>query len=277
MAREFVIKKGLISKDVATIEYSSATLAGLTIKNDGVGYNAGSITLKSGASGGINMSVTSTSGMYWYNLGNSSNALSLTSNNNLIINGAVDNGKKLQVNGDVFIKGSTSTSGTKIFEVQNSNGTSIMDFRGDAYAFFGCGQGGGAASGFIFRYNDTNATQFTGYNYGNGSGAYKPILIDTDMVGRAAGVYINHGAPGYANQAPISDTEFSVRGRSSGTSNYTARFRDVDNNDLFAIRDDGALETQGSLGYTGNVVINQPTPLPQITLEIKNGLIINVL
>ena len=55
-----------------------------------------------------------------------------------------------------------------------------MDFRDNQYAFFGCGQGGGSASGFIFNYSNTSYTQFTGYNYGAGSGSYKPILMDTD-------------------------------------------------------------------------------------------------
>ena len=76
---------------------------------------------------------------------------------------------KLHVVGDFFLKGSDTSTSTKNFQVQTGNGTSIMDFRNDTYAFFGCGQGGGSASGFIFNYSNTFATQFTGYNYGNGS------------------------------------------------------------------------------------------------------------
>jgi hypothetical protein len=259
----------------AHIKYSSASVAGLLIENDGVGFNAGSLTLRSGTSGGMNMSVTSGGGMYWYSLSNSSNALTLSSSNNLIINGAVDNGKKLQVNGDVFIKGSGSASSTKIFEVQNSNGTSIMDFRGDAYAFFGCGQGGGAASGFIFRYNDTSHVQFTGYNYGNGSGSYKPILLDTDLVGRGQGIYVNFGGTGYANPAPLSTTEFAVRGRTSDSSQNVMQLRDSNNTDKFVVRNDGAIFTDGSQGWTGTVAIPNNPPGSQ-NLEFKNGILVNV-
>ena len=257
------------------IKYSSSSIAGLLIENDGVGYNAGSLTLRSGTSGGMNMSVTSGGGMYWYSLSNSSNALSLTSSNNLIINGAIDNGKKLQVNGDVFIKGSTSASSTKIFEVQNSNGTSIMDFRGDAYAFFGCGQGGGAASGFIFRYNDTAHVQFTGYNYGNGAGSYKPILLDTDLVGRGQGIYVNFGGTGYANPAPLSTTEFAVRGRTSDATQNVMELRDSNNTEKFVVKNDGAIVTNGNMGWSGTVSFPSNPPGQQ-NLEFTNGILTNV-
>ena len=81
------------------VKYSSATVPGIIIENDGVGYNAGSLTLRSGTSGGVNMSVTSSSGMYWFNLSTSTNALTLSSNNNLIIGGVIDAGYRLDVRG----------------------------------------------------------------------------------------------------------------------------------------------------------------------------------
>ena len=205
----------------------------------------------------------------------SANNLNITSGGNVLIGTTTDNGKKLQVQGDVFIKGSASTSGTTIFEVQNSNGTSIMDFRGDAYAFFGCGQGGGAASGFIFRYNDTSHVQFTGYNYGNGAGSYKPILLDTDLVGRGQGIYVNFGGTGYANPAPLSSTEFAVRGRTSDASQKVMQLHDSNNNEIFSVQNDGAVFTQGSQGWSGTV--NFPTNAPgQQNLQFVNGILTNV-
>ncbi len=81
------------------VKYSSSTLAGITIENDGVGFNAGSMTLRSGTSGGVNMSVTSGGGLYWYNLNTFSNSLSLPSTGNLIVGGAVDAGYRLDVKG----------------------------------------------------------------------------------------------------------------------------------------------------------------------------------
>ena len=197
------------------------------------------------------------------------------SGGNVLIGTSTDNGKRLQVSGDVFIKGSGSASSTKIFEVQNSNGTSIMDFRGDAYAFFGCGQGGGSASGFIFRYNDTAHVQFTGYNYGNGSGSYKPILLDTDLVGRGQGIYVNFGGTGYANPAPLSTTEFAVRGRTSDATQNVMELRDSNNTEKFVVKNDGSIVTDGSTGWTGTVGIPNNPPGSQ-NLEFKNGILINV-
>lgn len=205
----------------------------------------------------------------------SSNNLNITNGGNVLIGTTTDNGKKLQVNGDVFIKGSGSASSTKIFEVQNSNGTSIMDFRGDAYAFFGCGQGGGSASGFIFRYNDTSHVQFTGYNYGNGSGSYKPILLDTDLVGRGQGIYVNFGGTGYANPAPLSTTEFAVRGRTSDATQNVMELRDSNNTEKFVVKNDGSIVTDGSTGWTGTVSIPN-NPIGTQNLEFKNGILVNV-
>jgi hypothetical protein len=150
-----------------------------------------------------------------------------------------------------------------------------MDFRGDAYAFFGCGQGGGAASGFIFRYNDTSHVQFTGYNYGNGSGSYKPILLDTDLVGRGQGIYVNFGGTGYANPAPLSTTEFAVRGRTSDSSQNVMQLRDSNNTDKFVVRNDGAIFTAGSQGWTGTVSCPS-NPVGQRNLEFTNGILTNV-
>lgn len=207
---------------------------------------------------------------------------------------------KLHIVGDLFLKGSDTSSGTKNFHVQTGNNTSIMDFRNDSYAFFGCGQGGGSASGFIFRYNSTFGVQFTGYNYGNGSSpSYKPILMDTDLAGRSQGVYVNYGITGYTAPAPTSNTEFAVRGRGTST-NYTAKFEDSSTNPLLYIKDNGnitigtstdngyKLDVNGDIntsgdyyhndtqGYTGNVTIQQPSPNPPITLEINGGIITNV-
>ena len=203
------------------------------------------------------------------------NLLLNRSGGNVLIGTTTDNGKKLQVNGDVFIKGSGSASSTKIFEVQNSNGTSIMDFRGDAYAFFGCGQGGGAASGFIFRYNDTAHVQFTGYNYGNGAGSYKPILLDTDLVGRGQGIYVNFGGTGYANPAPLGSTEFAVRGRTSDATENVMELRDSNNTEKFVVKNDGAIVTNGNMGWSGTVSFPSNPPGQQ-NLEFTNGILTNV-
>lgn len=224
---------------------------------------------------------------------------SLDVSNNVGI-GITSPSNKLHIVGDLFLKGSDTSTSTKNLQVQTGNGTSIMDFRNDTYAFFGCGQGGGSASGFIFRYNDTFGVQFTGYNYDNGtSPSYKPILMDTDLVGRSQGVYINYGITGYTAPAPTTTTEFAVRGRGTST-DYTAKFEDSSTNPLLYIKDNGNITVgtatdngykldvdgdinangdyynNGTQGYTGNVTIQQPAPNPPITLEINGGIITNV-
>ena len=206
---------------------------------------------------------------------------------------------KLHVVGDFFLEGSDTSSSTKNFQVQTGNGTSIMDFRNDVYAFFGCGQGGGSASGFIFRYSSTFATQFTGYNYGNGSTpSYKPICMDADSVGRGQGIYVNYGVSGFANPAPTSDTEFAVRGRGSSTQ-FTAKFEDSSTNPLLYIKDNGNVMigdssdngykldvngdvnangdfyNNGTQGWTGTITIDQ-SPNPAIAIEVNGGIITNV-
>lgn len=205
----------------------------------------------------------------------------------------------LDTAGSFFLKGSDTSTSTKNFQVQTGNGTSIMDFRNDSYAFFGCGQGGGSASGFIFRYNSTFGVQFTGYNYGNGtSPSYKPILMDTDLAGRSQGVYINYGITGYTAPAPTSDTEFAVRGRGTG-SNYTAKFEDSSTNPLLYIKDNGnvmvgsstdngyKLDVEGNTntngdyyvngnqGWSGTITIDQ-SPNPPIDITVEGGIITNV-
>ncbi len=206
---------------------------------------------------------------------------------------------KLHIVGDLFLKGSDTSSSTKNFQVQTGDGTSIMDFRNSTYAFFGCGQGGGSASGFIFNWGSTFATQFTGYNYGNGSSpSYKPICMDADSVGRSQGIYVNYGVSGFANPAPTSDTEFAVRGRGT-SSQFTAKFEDSSTNPLLYVKDNGncmigdsadngyKLDVNGDLnangdyyvngtqGYTGTITIDQ-SPNPAINIEVQGGIITNV-
>ena len=155
---------------------------------------------------------------------------------NIGINTTTDNSRLLNVNGTFFVQGLVVANTTPIFEVRNQAGSSIMDFRND-FAFFGCGQGGGNATGFLFRMNDPNYVQFAGYNYGFGSGAYKPILMDTDLGGRNNGVFVNFGPT--APQLPPASTEFAVRGITDDSTTYIARFRNNSNADRFAIRADG--------------------------------------
>jgi len=211
--------------------------------------------------------------------------------------GTTSPSNKLHVVGDFFLKGSDTSSSTKNFQVQTGDGTSIMDFRNDAYAFFGCGQGGGDASGFIFRYNSTFGVQFTGYNYGNGSSpSYKPILMDTDLAGRSQGVYINYGITGYTAPAPTSNTEFAVRGRGT-SSNYTAKFEDSSTNPLLYIKDNGnvtvgtatdsgyKLDVEGNTNTNGDYHVNGnqgwsgtiTIPVnPPIDITVEGGIITNV-
>ena len=152
--------------------------------------------------------------------------------------------------GSLQIKGTDTSQSTKVFHVQTGDGTSIMDFRNNTYAFFGCGQGGGSASGFIFRYTDTNYTQFVGYNYGGGSGAYKPILLDTDVGGRNKGIFVNYDTT--VNTPPAS-TEFAVRGQGATSATFTAKFQNSGLNDVLTIRDDGNVRVTGSLTVTGSI------------------------
>jgi hypothetical protein len=155
---------------------------------------------------------------------------------NIGINTTTDVGRTLNISGQLYVKGTDVTNTTPIFEVRNQAGSSIMDFRND-FAFFGCGQGGGNATGFLFRMNDPNYVQFAGYNYGFGSGAYKPILLDTDLGGRNNGVFVNFGPT--APQLPPASTEFAVRGITDDSTTYIARFRNNSNADRVAIRADG--------------------------------------
>ena len=230
--------------------------------------------LYNGTAGDITFLNDVSIGKILFSAGGSATAqVTLFSNGNLGIGTTTDAGQKLQISGSIFIKGTTSLTATKIFEVQNGSGTSIMDFRDNQYAFFGCGQGGGSASGFIFNYSNTSYTQFSGYNYGAGAGSYKPILMDTDGGGRNQGIFVNFGVT--TNTPPSSDTEFAVRGRTSNSSTYISKFVDSSNVERFSIRADGALFTDGNIGYTGTV--NFPTNPPgQQNIDIVNGMIVNV-
>ncbi len=226
----------------------------------------------------------------------SANRLYINSSGNVGIN-TTSPSSKLHVVGDFFLKGSDTSSSTKNFQVQTGNGTSIMDFRNDAYAFFGCGQGGGSASGFIFRYNSTFGVQFTGYNYGNGtSPSYKPILMDTDLAGRSQGVYVNYGITGYTAPAPTTTAEFAVRGRGTSSS-FTAKFEDSATNPLLYIKDNGnvmigtgtdsgyKLDVEGNTntngdyyvngnqGWSGTININTNPP---VAITVEGGIITNV-
>jgi hypothetical protein len=141
-----------------------------------------------------------------------------------------------EISGSLAIKGGNTSASTKVFHIQTGDGTSIMDFRNNTYAFFGCGQGGGSASGFIFKYTDTNYTQFSGYNYGAGAGSYKPILLDTDDIGRSNGIFVNYST---TVNTPPSATEFAVRGQGTTLSTFTAKFQNNSLGDILTIRDDG--------------------------------------
>lgn len=299
-------KKVLISGSDATLNSldvtntsQASTFSGslLRLDENGTGLRMTNIGAFDNSSGDFR--IFSTNNLILATNGDSGTALSIDTNQNVGI-GTTSPTNKLHVVGNLFLKGSDTSTSTKNFQVQTGNGTSIMDFRNDSYAFFGCGQGGGSASGFIFRYNSTFGVQFTGYNYGNGSSpSYKPILMDTDLAGRSQGVYINYGITGYTAPAPTSDTEFGVRGRGTSTQ-YTAKFEDSSTNPLLYIKDNGNITIgtstdngykldvdgdtntngdyyhNGTQGYTGNVTIQQPSPNPPITLEINGGIITNV-
>jgi hypothetical protein len=219
----------------------------------------GRITAAANGTAGTSQWVTSGSNIYY-------------TTGNVLIGTATASGQKLQVLGNFFVKGTDSLSSTKVFEVQNGAGASVMDFRNATYAFFGCGQGGGSNSGFIFNYSNTSYTQFSGYNYGAGSGAYKPILMDTDIAGRGQGIFVNFGTATLL--PPNSDTEFAVRGRTDDTTTYISRFRNSSNTDKFAVRADGALFTNTLQGFSGSVAVTTPTGTK--TFTITNGLITNV-
>jgi hypothetical protein len=60
-----------------------------------------------------------------------SNSVLVTSTGNLLLNGSVDAGQRLQVYGDAFIKGSGATSATTGLVVQDSAGTAMFAVRND--------------------------------------------------------------------------------------------------------------------------------------------------
>lgn len=229
-----------------------------------------------------------------------SGTLFVDSTNNEVGIGTSSPSNTFHVVGETLLKGSDTSSSTKVFHVQTGDNTSIMDFRNDTYAFFGCGQGGGDASGFIFKYTSTFATQFTGYNYGNGtSPSYKPICMDTDSAGRGQGIYVNYGVSGFTAPAPTSDAEFAVRGRGTSTQ-FTAKFEDSSTNPLLYIKDNGnimvgtatdsgyKLDVEGNTntngdyyvnnnqGWSGTITIDQ-SPNPAIDITVEGGIITNVI
>jgi hypothetical protein len=155
-----------------------------------------------------------------------------------------------EISGSLAIKGGDTSASTKVFHVQTGDGTSIMDFRNNTYAFFGCGQGGGSASGFIFKYTNADYTQFSGYNYGAGAGSYKPILLDTDDVGRSNGIFVNYST---TTNTPPSSTEFAVRGQGTTSSTFTAKFQNNSLGDILTIRDDGNVTVTGKSALNGQV------------------------
>jgi hypothetical protein len=78
-------------------------------------------------------------------------------NGNTLIGTTTDNGYKLQVNGNAFIKGSGSTSGTNSLLVQNGLGSNALKITDDAQTFY---------------YGTFNVTQTHHYSH-NGGGAYR--------------------------------------------------------------------------------------------------------
>ena len=76
-----------------------------------------------------------------------SGTLFVDSTNNEVGIGTSSPSNTFHVVGETLLKGSDTSSSTKVFHVQTGDNTSIMDFRNDTYAFFGCGQGGGSLAG----------------------------------------------------------------------------------------------------------------------------------
>jgi trimeric autotransporter adhesin len=65
------------------------------------------------------------------------NGVSYFKGGNIIIGGSADNGYRLQVNGNTFIKGSGTTSSTTSFLVQNANASSSLTVRDDTAVIIG--------------------------------------------------------------------------------------------------------------------------------------------
>ena len=197
-------------------------------------------------------------------------------------------GTILSTTSSITLRGTDTLGTTKAFHIQTGDGTSIMDLRNETYAFIGCGQGAGNASGFISRWRSLGYTQLTGYNYGNGSSpSYQPIYFDTDQIGRDQGIYINYTT----GSAPAS-TEFAVKGRGTTSATSTAKFQNSSLTDVFSIQDDGELRINTTnyanngvltnnagtiaevVGFTGVVtIIGNPPPN---NLDFQNGILVNV-
>jgi hypothetical protein len=139
------------------------------------------------------------------------------------------------ITGALAIVGSDVSSATRNFSIQTSDGTTIIDSRNAGFLMIGAGQIAGSASGLILRYDSTSYAQMAGYNYGNGSGAYKSILLDTDTAGRDKGVFVNFGT---VSNTPPASTEFAVRGQGTTPSTSTAKFLNSNNEIILSVNDD---------------------------------------
>ena len=236
-------------------DYPSGSFSGSWVGMYYTGSN-GYLTVGRGT---LNLPITTVSGSLYISgstisTGGFTGSLSGTASAALTASSVDPLNQAVLISGSLSIQGTDTSTSTKAFHVQTGDGTSIMDFRNDTYAFFGCGQGAGAASGFIFRYNNPSIVQMAGYNYGNGSGGYRPIFFDTDIGGRNQGVFINYSA----SQQP-SSTEFAVKGRGATSSTYTAKFQNSNLSDAFVIRDDG------------NIGVNTSSPLSRLHINDTAG------
>ena len=224
MAREFVARKGLI---VSGSTLASGSITATTYFGDGsnlTGISAGGVTINNN----INDYLVTATGT----------ANTVNGEANLRFSGTI-----LSTTSSIALRGTDTSGTTKAFHIQTGDGTSIMDFRNETYAFFGCGQGAGNASGFIFRWRSPGYTQLTGYTYGNGSSpSYQPIYFDTDQIGRGQGIYINYTT----GSAPAS-TEFAVKGIGTTSATFTAKFQNSSLTDVFTIQDNGDVRATGDI------------------------------
>jgi len=134
-----------------------------------------------------------------------------------------------------------------------------MDVRNNGFMMLGTGQIAGTSSGLILRYDASASVQIAGYNYGNGVGSYKPILLDVDTAGRNQGIFVN-----YSQSTQPSSTEFAVKGQGTTSTTFTAKFQNNSFNDIVSIRDDGYVIFSGSLSV-GSIT---STPSTENTLNV---------
>ena len=127
-----------------------------TLSNLGIGFNnintawrlgvAGNVAIEgflsfgsvvgTGSNGYIqvsstDMSIYSGSGRILSLYANANERARITTGGNLLVGGTTDGGQRLQVQGDAFVKGSGNTSATTGLQVQNSDGTNILNVRND--------------------------------------------------------------------------------------------------------------------------------------------------